>query len=213
MSKFPLILGAFCLSLITVMVMVMDSNRHSPSTDLFEGLHLSAPIPEDIDAEEIPDDDPQFAPYVRYQSDTHGYSLSYPSTWTLDDSKKDFGGDILSDPSEHSIITISETKDESLMTPDAVEMLSQSIRESLNLDPAFNLETLQHLMWKGRDTIFTNGERHLGSRTLHTREYNIFRPNHGGVLNISITTQDSSEALHKDVIESILNSLDVCPEK
>ncbi|MBT5237483.1 hypothetical protein HOL63_03900 [Candidatus Peregrinibacteria bacterium] len=212
MSKFPLIIGAFSLSLITVIVMVMDSNSHSPSTDLFEGMHLSAPIPEDI-PEEIPDDDARFAPYVRYQSDTHGYALSYPSTWTLDDSKKDFGGDILSDPSEHSIITISETKDESLMTTDAVEMLTQSIRESLNLDAAFTLETLQQLMWKGRHTIFTNGVRHLGSRTLHTREYNIFRPNHGGVLNISITTQDSSEALHKEVIESILNSLDVCPKK
>jgi len=188
--------------------MILDSTSPAPSKDLFEGLHLSAPI-----ADDIADDDARLAPYVRYQSDTHGYSLQYPATWTLDDSKKDFGGDILSDPSEHTVITISETKEESLMTEDAVDLLTQSIKDSLNLDPAFNLKTLDHLTWKGRSTIFTDGERHLGSRVLHTREYNIFRPTYNGVLNVSITTQKSTEVLHDKIIESILNSLDVCPKQ
>jgi len=208
MSKFHLIVGSFTLSLITVFVMVLDTKPPAPSEDLFEGLHLSAPVINDI-----ADDDARLSPYVRYQSDTHSYSLQYPATWTLDDSKTDFGGDILSDPSEHTVITISETKDESLMATGAVELLTQSIRDSLSLDPAFNLQTLDHLTWKGRSTIFTDGERHLGSRILHTREYNIFRPSHNGVLNVSITTQKSTEPLHDEIIEAILNSLDVCPTK
>ena len=207
MSKYSLIAGAFSLSIATVVVMIVESDRANVRQDPFDGLHLSAPSIEDI-----ADDDIRLSPTVRYQSDTHGYVLRYPASWSLENATKDFDGDILADPSERAVITINETVDDILVGTGAVDMVTDSITSSLRLDPAFRLTTLKQLQWKGHITIFTNGTRHLGSKVLHTQEYTIFRPQRNGVLTLSITTEEKTEILYQHVIESILNSLEVTME-
>jgi len=207
MSKNLLIVSAFAFSIATVVVMIAENDIPKFQQDLFDGLHFSAPVIEDI-----ADDDVRLSPTVRYQSDTHGYILRYPSSWSLENATHDFDGDILADPAERAVITISETTSEALVGTGVVSMVADSISSSLKLDPAFHLETLKKLQWKGHETIFTNGSRHLGSKILHTQEYTIFRPNRSGVLTISITTEEKTEMLYQRVIESVLNSLEVSLE-
>lgn len=209
MTQFHLLLGAVAASIATVVAVVIAHDPLPAPADPFEGLHLSAPIYTD---EELEDNEVLNSPFVSYQSDTFGYKLKYPGNWDLDDSREEFAGDILSDPSERVIVTISETKDESLMTPEGMEGMANSIEESLRIDPAFKLESFQRLVWKHRPTIFTDGVRRLGGKRFHTREYNIFRTNHGGVLNVSITTQEDAESLYEDALQEVLQSLDVCPK-
>lgn len=207
MSKYSLIASAFTLSIATVVVMIIENDIPKVHQDLFDGLHFSAPAIEDI-----ADDDVRLSPTVRYQSDTHGYILRYPSVWSLDNATDDFNGDILADPAERAVITISEIIDDALVGTGAIHMVAESIASSVKLDPAFRLEILKQLQWKGHQTLFTNGSRHLGSKILHTQEYTIFRPQRSGVLTISITTEEKTAMLYKDAIESILNSLEVTME-
>ena len=184
---------------------------HDPApapADPFSGLHLSAP---DVTAEDL--DDALLSPFVSYQSDTFGYKLRFPSTWSLDDSKTDFHGDIFTDPREQVVVTISETDGVYTVTPEGITRVAKSIEESLQYDPAFKLTTFERLYWKEQPTIFTEGTRTIGGKRYHTREYNIVRPAHSGILNISITTQEDSETLHEKAVQEILKSLDVCPKK
>ena len=109
------------------------------------------------------------------------------------------------------IITISETQNEDLMTKEGMDRMSQSIEESLTVDPAFKLLRFDRLIWKKRPTLFTDGVRNIGVKRYHPREYNIFRESHGGVLNVSITTQEDAEVLYDEALQNILRSLDVCP--
>lgn len=208
MHKFHLLLGSIAASTATLVAVVVLHDPYPAPSDPFEGLHLSAPAISDADLE---DDEILNSPVVSYQSDTFGYLLKYPGNWELDDSRTEFDGDILSDPSQRVIITISETKDASLMTEEGQTAMRQSIEQSLRLDPAFKLEAFEHLTWKKMPTIFTDGVRRIGGKQYHTREYNIFRKKHNGVLNISITTQQDAEALYEQALKDILQSLNVCP--
>jgi len=207
MIKFPLLLGTIAASIATIVAIVILHDPAPTPADPFEGLHLSAQDEIDLLDDEILD-----SPSVSYQSDTFGYKLSYPGTWELDDSRTDFGGDVLSDPSARVVITINETKDESLMTPEGMQNMATSVEESLRLDPSFTLTKFERLVWKHDPTIFTDGVRNIGGKRFHTREYNIFRAKHGGVLNVSITTQEDAETLYEEILQNILQSLDVCPK-
>ncbi|MBT4119977.1 MAG: hypothetical protein HOG89_00435 [Candidatus Peribacter sp.] len=203
MIKFPIHLGAVAASIATLTAVVLIHNPAPAPADPFEGLHLSAPA--------VIEDEILNAPVVSYQSDTFGYKLKFPGNWELDDTREEFDGDILNDPSERMIITISETQNEDLMTKEGMDRMSQSIEESLTVDPAFKLLRFDRLIWKKRPTLFTDGVRNIGGKRYHTREYNIFRESHGGVLNVSITTQEDAEVLYDEALQNILRSLDVCP--
>ena len=200
MIRFHLLLGTVAASIATVVAVVLIANPEPTPADPFEGLHLSA------------QDEILNSPVVSYQSDTFGYKLKFPGNWTLDDTRTEFDGDILSDPSERVVITISETKDPALLTPEGMDGMAKSIEESLRVDPAFKLTSFERLVWKNRPTIFTDGVRKIGGKRFHTREYNIFRPKHNGILNISVTTQENSETLYDSALQDILHSLDVCPK-
>ncbi|MDP7069375.1 MAG: hypothetical protein QF815_02505 [Candidatus Peribacteraceae bacterium] len=210
MSKIPFLVGAFGMSIITVVFVALGLDAKPAPADPFNGLHLSAPIPV---SDEIAEDDIRLAPFVSYQSDSYGYKIKFPGNWELDDSRIEFDGDILTNPTERVVITISEIKSKELMTEEGVRNLSDSIEESLRFDPAFALNDVQKLIWKHKQTIFSDGIRHVGTDKLRTREYNIFRPNHGGVLNVSITTPEGSHTLYERALQDILHSLDVCPKK
>ena len=203
MTQFHLFLGSIAAAVATIVAVVLIHDPVPAPADPFVGLHMSAP--EELD--EILD-----APFVSYQSDTFGYYLKYPGNWSLDDTRTEFDGDILADPSERVVLTISETKDPSLVTDEGIESMSSSIKESLRLDPAFKLEQFERLTWKNHHTIFTDGVRKIGGTRFHTREYNIVRKKHQGVLNISITTQENAESLYEKALQDILQSLDVCPK-
>jgi hypothetical protein len=204
MMKLHIHLGAVAASIATIVTVVIVHDPAPAPTDPFEGLRFSAPV---LIVDEI-----LGAPITSYQSDTHGYRLKYPSNWTLDDSRSEFEGDILSDPSERAVITISETKDLELINEEGLQRMMMSIKESMRLDPAFKMKSFERLIWKNRPTLFTDGVRKIGGKRFHTREYNIFRKNHDGVLNVSITTQEDAEVLYEEVLKDILHSLDVCPK-
>ena len=204
MNRLHTLLGTAAASIATIAVTVMILNPSPAPADPFEGLHFSAPIPIE--------DEILGAPIISYQSDTYGYKIKFPGNWELDDSRSEFDGDILSDPSERVVITISETKDPQLMTPEGQESLAKSITDSLRVDPSFKLNTFEHLFWKNRPTLFTDGTRKIGGKRFHTREYNIFRKKHGGVLNVRVTTQEDAETLYDSALQDILRSLDVCPK-
>lgn len=208
MSRFHLLLGCLAASIGTVVAVVIVHDPLPAPADPFEGLHLAAPIEDDVIEDEILN-----APFVSYKSETHTYSLRFPGNWSLDDTRAEFEGDILADPLERAVITISETKDTELVTDDGIARMAESIEESLRLDPSFKLQTLDQFLWKGKHTIFTDGVRKIGGKRFHTREYNIFRPQHGGVLNLSITTQEDSEPLYEKALQDILHSLSVCPKE
>jgi hypothetical protein len=204
MIRLHILLGTVAASIATIVAIVIIHNPSPAPADPFNGLHLSAPA--------IIEDEILGAPVVSYQSDTFGYSLKHPGNWLLDDSRLYFDGDILSNPSERVVITISETIDPELMTEEGMDGMAKSISESLRIDSAFSLNVFERLVWKNRPTIFTDGVRQLGGKRFHTREYNIFRKNHDGVLNISVTTQEDSESLYDSALQDILHSLDVCPK-
>lgn len=220
MQSFHLLLGAIAASIATIVAVVivhdpLPATYRSRATwpapaDPFNGLHLSAPISID---EDLNNDEKLNSPFVSYQSDTFGYKIRYPGNWYLDDTRSEFAGDILSDPSERVVVTISETVDPTLVTPEGMEAMAQSIEESLQLDPAFSLQKFQRLIWKHRPTIYTDGIRMISGERFHTRVYNIFRKNHNGVLNVSITTQEDAEVLYEQALQEVLNSLDVCPKR
>jgi hypothetical protein len=207
MIKFHILLGTIAASIATIVAVVIIHDPAPAPADPFEGLHLSAQDEIDLIDDEVLD-----APVVSYQSDTYGYKLTFPGNWDIDDSRDEFNGDILSDPSERVVITISETKEKAYVTPEGMDRMATSIKESLRVDPAFKLTAFQRLVWKQRPTIFTDGVRKISGKRFHTREYNIFRPEHGGILNVSVTTQEDAESLYEEALEKILHSLDVCPK-
>lgn len=201
--------ASIVLSLCTIIVVAAVEDMRPAPVDPFDGMHFSAP--DTLEAYEFGDDDVLNAPIVRYESETFSYSLTYPGHWDLDDTRREFAGDVITDPHEHIVITISETKDPDVFTDEAMDEVAQSIKESLNYDPSFALQSFERLLWKGRHTIFTDGTRKVGRNVWHTREYNVFRPQHHGILNISISTLDNAETLHQDGLDIILESLTVCP--
>ena len=206
MIKFHLFLGAVAASIATLVAVVLIHDPSPAPADPFHGLHLSAPIPVAIEDEHLA------APVVSYQSDTFGYTVKFPGNWMLDDSRSEFEGDILSDPSERVVITISETADATLMTPEGMDRMAHSIQDALEIDPAFMLVEFERLAWKERPTIFSDGVRLIGGKRFHTRAYTIFRKNHNNILTVSVTTQENAETLYEKPIEDILDSLDVCPK-
>lgn len=205
MNKFHLVLGTVAASIATLVVMVTVSDPTPAPSDPFEGLHLSAP-----ELEELADDEILNAPFVSYQSDSMEYKVTYPGTWTLDDTKDSFDGHILSDPLEHVIITITETPESQVLSQRGVEALADSIEQALKFDSAFTLERFDRLLWRGHPTIYTSGTRRIGGETFHTREYNIVRPDHTGMLNVNISTKDSAESVYEKPIREILKSLETC---
>lgn len=205
MKKFHLVLGAVAASIATLVVVITVADPTAAPSDPFNGLHLSAD-------DELLDDEILNAPFVSYESETFKYTVRYPGTWTLDDSRADFGGDILSDPSQRVVITFTETNDPDIVSMEGMKNISDSIKQSLAVDPSFDLEETQNLYWKSRPAIFTSGVRLIGGKRYQTREYNILRNDHGGILNISITTQLNSETLYEQPIRDILKSLEVCPK-
>lgn len=210
MEKFHLLLATVAASIATVVGVVLMHNPAPAPSDPFEGLHMSAP---DIDAEDVDESDPLLSPIVSYESETYDYKLKFPATWSLDDTKEEFDGDLLSDPSERVVITISETEDILCVTPYDLERIAYSIRESLRHDSAFELTSFQKLFWKDQPAIFTEGARHIGGKRYHTREYNIVRPGGSGILNMSITTQEDAETLYEQALQDILHSLEVFRKK
>lgn len=208
MTKLYLTLASLAAAASSVVALVTYIDPSPVPVDMFEGLHLSAPEP----ALDIIDDEILNAPVVSYQSDTFSYKVSYPSNWTLDDSRGDFDGDILTDPDQHVVITINEIKDSSILSEEGTREIAKSIRDSVRFDAGFSLSEFQSFRWDGRYALFTDGMRLISGEPYRTREYNIFRPEHGGILNISITTLSHAEALYENTIMNILESLDVCPD-
>lgn len=211
MHKYSLLLGTVAASIATLVGVVLIHDPAPAPSDPFAGLHMSAP--EEGEALDIADDDVRLAPTVSYQSDTLGYKLSFPATWSLDDSRESFDGDILADPLEHAVVTISSTDDVTCVTPNDIKRLAYSIRQSLEHDPSFTLESFERLYWQKQPAIFSEGIRRIGGRVYHTREYNIVRPGHIGIFNVSITTQEDSETLYEQALQHILHSLEVHPKK
>lgn len=217
MSRLQLIIGTGLMSIATLVVVTVFNLQQTtaPTAEPFsveglEGLdriHLSAP--------EQPDeaDENLGAPVATYQSDTFKYKLRYPGTWEVDDSRSVFDGDVLSDPGQRVVITISATEDERATTRLGIEDIAQTIEESLAYDPAFALQSFDRLIWKNRHTVYTDGIRKVGTDNWRTREYAIFRPNHNGILNVSITTKADNSDVHDQEIQNILRSLIVCPSE
>ena len=189
------VLGSCVVAFVSVAALVIIADAPPAPRDIFEDMHMSA------------GDEVLGAPFVTYRSDTLGYEVRMPGNWFLDDTRQEFNGDMISDPREHVIVTISEMQDVDL------EHLAMSIEQSLRVDPAFTVHSFQKLIWKHRLTLFTDGIRTIGGKRYRTREYNIERANHGGVLNVSVTTQKHTEALYEHALEDMLNSLNVCPTK
>ncbi len=207
MNKFHIILGTVAASIATLVAVVTITDRTPTPSDPFAGLHLSAP-----ELEHLADDEILNAPFVSYESTTFNYKLRYPGTWHLDDTRSDFGGDILADPLENVVITLTETEDKDIVSMEGMKKVADSIKQSLMVDPSFDLERSQKLYWKDRPAIFTSGVRLIGGERYHTREYNILRNDHGGILNISITTKEDTQQLYSEPIQEILKSLEVCPK-
>ncbi len=207
MHKVYLTLTALAASVASVVALVIFVDPSPAPQDLFEGLHLSAP-----EFEEVIEDEVLNSPTVSYQSDTFRYKLSYPGNWDLDDSRKDLDGDIISDPTQRAIMVINQTKDPSVMSAEGTAKVIESIRDSLRHDSNFSLKRFESFEWEDRPAVFTDGVRIIDGKRYRTREYNIIRQEHGGMLNISVTTQENTEALYDEVIQNILQSLDVCPK-
>ena len=207
MKHYYVVLGTVAASMATLVLTITMVDPSPAPSDPFSGMRMSAP-----ELYEVIDDEVLNAPVVSYKSETFGYKLKYPGTWELDDSHEEFNGDIVSDPDERVIITISRTDDERLLEPSGLEYVAKSIEESLRFDSGFDLTTFDHLVWKNYPTIYTDGIRRIGGKRFRTREYNILRASHGGFLNISITSQEDSEVLYGKALQTILGSLEVCPK-
>ena len=205
MSRLHVLLASFAAAAATIVAVVMSMSPIPAPEDPFEGLHLSAAEEAELAVDEVLD-----SPTVRYTSKRFSYAVSYPGTWTLDDTKEVYGGDVITDPDERVVITINETEDPELLTPEGMQRTADSIEDSLSFDPEFTLIHFERLIYDNFPAVFTDGIRYIGGKRYHTREYSVFRPVHGGILNISISTPEDAEQLYEKAIGDILRSLDVC---
>ncbi|MCA9371216.1 MAG: hypothetical protein KC680_04615 [Candidatus Peregrinibacteria bacterium] len=199
MTRYYLLLGTVAASVATMVAVVIV-------TDPTPGLHMSAPVTEDP----YTNDEDLGAPVESYESESMEYKITYPGTWNFDDSKTTLNGHILTDPSEHVVIIITETENEKLLTVEGTKAIADSLQESLKYDSAFTLQSFQEFSWRGHHTLFTEGERLIGNDMYHVSEYNIVRSDHTSMLNVSITTKKNLEELYEKPIQQILDSLEVC---
>lgn len=196
MKTYFLLLGAIAASMATFVATVTWLDPSPTPADPFFGLHLSAP--------EIADDDPRLAPVVSYRSDSLHYALTYPSTWSLDDTKERFDGDILTTANEEVVMTIS-----TLNTQDSADAIAEGMRSVLMADQSLNITTFSTLTWKDFDTIYTEGVHTIVDTQYTTRSYAIIRPERGDMLSLSITTVSEADLQFETQLQAILDSLSV----
>ncbi len=202
MNKYHLTLAAIAASTATIVAVTIIADPSPAPADMFQGVHFSAP-------DTLADDEYLNAPSVSYESDSMHYKVSYPGTWRLQDSPEHLDGHILAEPSEHVVITITQTQQDILQNDEELEDIARSIEQSLLYDSSFTLDSFEQFLWRGKTVIYTEGKRTIGSHMYHTREYNILREQYASMLNVSITTKASAQALYEDTIQEILESLEV----
>ena len=204
MNRLLLLLGTVAMSVATVVGMVI---MHEPTpSDPFSSIHLSAPS---IDPATLATSEAIDSPYVSYKSDSIGYSLRYPATWSLDDSRATFSGDIISDADQRVIVTISATPTPAVSSQLDILRMTNTLEESLTTDDSFTPISVQRLVWKNLPALFSDGMRVIGNQPFHTRTYNIFRSTKSDMLTISISSQEESEVQYEEVLSTLLKSLKV----
>lgn len=102
MKKLHTVLMTAAASSTTIIAVVVGVQMSTPQQDNIPQLHFSAP-----DFPIRADDELLNPAQVSYQSDSLGYTLVFPSNWDIDTSRTTLNGDIVSDPQEKNIITIS----------------------------------------------------------------------------------------------------------
>lgn len=201
MNKYPLVLGTVAASVATLVTTTIVADPQP-------GLHMAAPLASPV---QVPDelDENLGAPQVRYESESMQYEVTYPGNWHLNDAPKGFAGHILSDPSEHVVITMSLTHEDMLRSPQGLQQLENVLQQSLKFDPAFTLNIFDRFVWKDRTVLYTEGTRIIGGKTYIVREYNIVRDDNQSMFNVSITSEKSAQLLYEKSVQSILNSLEI----
>lgn len=185
MSKIHLLLGAFAVSIVTVLVVLQYQDRlpMQIADHNLNSLHFSAP-----DVDMVNSDDENLGSLITsYESTTYGYTVRFPSTWNLDDTGTLYAGHLLTDPTEQVYITIDNTAASSV---------------------PFDQHSYTKTTWQGCPAEVTSGEQFIGGAYWAVSEHRITRP--VGMLTIRVSVPKESAHLYARKIEEIVGSMAVC---
>lgn len=104
-------------------------------------LPACSPAPADpMEGGAIPEAAPAAAEWTLYRSPQHGFTLWYPSTWSLDDTGAEGPPLRIDSPNWEAVFIVSSLADRRLAEPGGVDAVLADIREGFDQDARYSLE-------------------------------------------------------------------------